>query len=82
MATHVVMPKLGLTMERGTVVKWYKVEGQAVHEGEPLAQIETDKITNDMEAPASGVLLKILVAEGQEVEVLLPIAIIGSEGEI
>ena len=81
MATQVVMPKLGLTMERGAVVKWYKAEGEAVKEGDLLAQIETDKITNDIESPISGVLVKILVAEGQEAEVLSTIAIIGSEGE-
>ena len=57
MAKEIVMPKLGLTMTEGTVSKWLKNEGDAVKEGEPLFEVETDKLTNTIEASASGTLL-------------------------
>ena len=60
MAKLVVMPKLGLTMTEGLVSRWLKAEGDAVKEGEPLFEVETDKLTNTIEATASGTLLKIL----------------------
>ena len=62
MAKVIVMPKLGLTMTEGTVSKWLKAEGDAVREGEPLFEVETDKLTNTIEAAAGGVLLKIAAA--------------------
>ena len=64
MAKEVVMPKLGLTMTEGTIENWLKAEGDAVKEGEPLFEVETDKLTNTIEATASGTLLKILAKEG------------------
>ena len=64
MAKLVVMPKLGLTMTEGLVSRWLKAEGDAVKEGEPLFEVETDKLTNTIEATASGTLLKILAKEG------------------
>jgi pyruvate dehydrogenase E2 component (dihydrolipoamide acetyltransferase) len=80
MATEVKLPRLGQGMEAGTIVKWLKAEGDAVEKGEPLYELDTDKVTQEVEADASGVLLKIAVQEG-EVEVGRTIAIIGKEGE-
>src|SRR5437868_13512934 len=79
-ATEVKLPRLGQGMESGTIVKWLKSEGEAVEKGEPLYELDTDKVTQEVEADASGVLLKITVAEG-EVEVGRTIAVIGKEGE-
>ncbi len=81
MATRIVMPKLGLTMEQGTVARWLKAEGDVVTEGEGLVEVETDKISNVVESPAAGVLLKILVPEGDEADVLAPIGVVGAAGE-
>ncbi len=81
MSKEIVMPKLGLTMTEGTVDSWYKKEGEAVKEGEKLFAVSTDKLTNDVEATASGTLLKILVPEGGTVACLTPVAVIGAQGE-
>jgi len=81
MPTEVVLPRLGLTQDEGTVVRWLKPEGSRVAKGEPLFELMTDKATLEIEAPASGVLLKILVAEGGTVAVATPIALIGEPGE-
>src|SRR5690348_17359706 len=67
-------------MESGTIVKWLKSEGEAVQKGEALYELDTDKVTQEVEAEASGVLLKIAVNEG-EVPVGETIAFIGNEGE-
>ena len=80
MATEVKLPRLGQGMESGTIVKWLKSEGERVQKGEALYELDTDKVTQEVEAEASGVLLKIAVPEG-EVEVGRTIAFIGSEGE-
>src|SRR5438876_7638204 len=80
MATEVKLPRLGQGMESGTIVKWLKSEGEHVEKGEPLYELDTDKVTQEVEADASGVLLKIAVSEG-EVEVGKTIAVIGEEGE-
>jgi len=80
MATEVKLPRLGQGMESGTIVKWLKSEGDQVEKGEPLYELDTDKVTQEVEADASGVLLKIAVAEG-EVEVGKTIAVIGEQGE-
>ncbi|WHH57035.1 dihydrolipoamide acetyltransferase family protein [Petroclostridium sp. X23] len=80
MAELVVMPKLGLTMTEGTVSNWRKAEGESVTVGEVLFDVETDKLTNEIEASASGVLRKIFVQEGV-VGVLKPLAIIGGADE-
>jgi pyruvate/2-oxoglutarate dehydrogenase complex dihydrolipoamide acyltransferase (E2) component len=66
MATEVILPKWGLTMEEGTLVAWRKKEGEQVEAGEVIAEVETEKITNELEAPVSGVISRILVAEGEE----------------
>ena len=80
MATEVKLPRLGQGMESGTIVKWLKAEGEPVQKGEPLYELDTDKVTQEVEAEASGVLLKIAVREG-EVEVGRTIGVIGEEGE-
>ena len=80
MATEVKLPRLGQGMESGTIVKWLKSEGDKVEKGEPLYELDTDKVTQEVEADASGVLLKIAVSEG-EVEVGKTIAVIGEQGE-
>jgi pyruvate dehydrogenase E2 component (dihydrolipoyllysine-residue acetyltransferase) len=80
MATEIKLPRLGQGMESGTIVKWLKSEGEPVEKGEPLYELDTDKVTQEVEADASGVLLKIAVEEG-EVEVGRTIAVIGEQGE-
>jgi pyruvate dehydrogenase E2 component (dihydrolipoamide acetyltransferase) len=80
MATEVILPRLGQGMESGTIVRWLKSEGEPVEKGEPLFELDTDKVTQEVEAEADGVLLKIAVAEG-EVPVGQTVAFIGSEGE-
>ena len=80
MANQVTLPRLGQGMESGTIVKWLKSEGDKVEKGEPLYELDTEKVTQEVEAEASGVLLKILVQEG-EVAVGKPVAVIGEEGE-
>src|SRR5438132_8892 len=80
MATEIKLPRLGQGMESGTIVKWLKSEGDQVEKGEPLYELDTDKVTQEVEADASGVLLKIAVAEG-EVPVGRTIAVIGEQGE-
>ncbi|TML53221.1 MAG: biotin/lipoyl-binding protein [Actinobacteria bacterium] len=80
MANEVKLPRLGQGMESGTIVKWLKSEGDQVEKGEPLYELDTDKVTQEVEAEASGVLLKITVAEG-EADVGTTIALIGEQGE-
>ncbi len=80
MATEVKLPRLGQGMESGTIVKWLKSEGEAVKKREPLYELDTDKVTQEVEAEADGVLLKIVVTEG-EVEVGSTVGVIGKEGE-
>src|SRR5438552_969530 len=80
MGTEIKLPRLGQGMESGTIVKWLKSEGDNVEKGEPLYELDTDKVTQEVEADASGVLLKIAVAEG-EVPVGKTIAVIGEQGE-
>jgi pyruvate dehydrogenase E2 component (dihydrolipoamide acetyltransferase) len=80
LASEVKLPRLGQGMESGTIVKWLKSEGDRVEKGEPLYELDTDKVTQEVEAEAAGVLLRIAVAEG-EVPVGETIAVIGEEGE-
>jgi pyruvate dehydrogenase E2 component (dihydrolipoamide acetyltransferase) len=80
MATEVKLPRLGQGMESGTIVRWLKAEGEAVQRGEPLYELDTDKVTQEVEAETDGVLLKIVLREG-EVQVGTTIAVIGAEGE-
>ncbi|RJP55374.1 MAG: 2-oxo acid dehydrogenase subunit E2 [Anaerolineaceae bacterium] len=78
----VIMPKAGMTMEEGTIIKWLKNEGERVQEGEDILTIETNKITMEEPAPGDGILLKILYKEGDIVPVSTVIAYIGEEGEL
>jgi pyruvate dehydrogenase E2 component (dihydrolipoamide acetyltransferase) len=81
MAEYIIMPKLGFDMDKGTIVKWIKKEGDFIEEQEVIFEIETDKTIMEVEAQVSGVLRKILVTEGEEFPVTLPIAIIGGKDE-
>jgi pyruvate dehydrogenase E2 component (dihydrolipoamide acetyltransferase) len=81
MATQVVMPKLSPTMEEGQLSRWLKKEGDKVSMGEPLAEIDTDKATMEMQALGSGVLRKILIQEGESAPLGQLIAVIGDENE-
>ncbi len=81
MATEVILPKLGLAQEEGTIVRWLKPEGSRVSKGEPLFEVMTDKATLEVESPASGVVLRILVPEGETVPVATAIAVVGDPGE-
>jgi pyruvate dehydrogenase E2 component (dihydrolipoamide acetyltransferase) len=81
MSSNVTLPRLGQGMETGTIVRWLKSEGENVEKGEPLYELDTEKVTQEVEAEASGVLLKILAGEGEEIEVGKAIAVIGQEGE-
>jgi len=79
-ATEVILPRLGQGMESGTIIRWLKSEGEPVEKGEPLFELDTDKVTQEVEAEAAGVLLKIAVSEG-EVPVGQTVAFIGTQGE-
>jgi pyruvate dehydrogenase E2 component (dihydrolipoamide acetyltransferase) len=81
MAYKVIMPKAGMAMEEGTIMKWFKQEGDKVEAGEPLLEILTDKVSMEVEAENSGTLLKILKQEGEVVPVIQTIAYIGEAGE-
>jgi pyruvate dehydrogenase E2 component (dihydrolipoamide acetyltransferase) len=80
MATEVKLPRLGQGMESGVIVRWLKAEGDTVASGEPLYELDTDKVTQEVEADVDGVLLQIVVPEG-EVEVGSTVAVIGEDGE-
>jgi pyruvate/2-oxoglutarate dehydrogenase complex dihydrolipoamide acyltransferase (E2) component len=82
MAEPILMPELGESVHEGTVSRWLKQVGDRVEEDEPIVEIMTDKVNTELQAPASGVLLKILVPEGENVEVFKPLGFIGEEGEI
>jgi pyruvate dehydrogenase E2 component (dihydrolipoamide acetyltransferase) len=81
MATKVIMPKLSPTMEEGQISRWLKKEGDKVSMGEPLAEIDTDKATMEMQALANGVLLKILIGEGEAAPLGQLIAVVGEPNE-
>ncbi len=81
MAKTLVMPQMGYDMDAGTLLRWLKQEGEEVERGEPIAEIETDKVNLEIESFDSGVVRKHLVTEGQTVPVGEAIAIIGSADE-
>ena len=81
MATEVQLPALSPTMTEGKIVKWLKKEGDSISSGEAIAEVETDKSNLEVEAFDDGVLLKILVPEGETGKVGAPIAVIGAKGE-
>ncbi len=82
MAQNIVLPKLGITMTQGTIIKWFKKEGEYIQKGEPLFEIETDKSTQEWECNISGRVAKLLVEEGGTVQVAEPIAIIVEKDEL
>ena len=81
MPTAVLMPALELAQETGKVIRWLKSPGDAVTKGEPIVEIETDKVTTEIEAPASGILRQVTAAEGDVVPVGQPIAVVFAHGE-
>lgn len=81
MVTKIVMPKLSLTMKEGTVGRWYKKEGETVEKDEPIVEVISEKATYDLEAPASGILRKILVEEGVDAPVNAVLAVITASDE-
>ncbi len=81
MASEVLLPKQGNSVESCIIVEWKVSEGDAVSTGDVILEVETDKATMEVESTADGVLLKQLVAEGDDVPVLSPIAVVGEKGE-
>ena len=81
MAVEVTMPKFGLTMHEGTVQRYFKAVGDSVSAGDPLYEVETEKVLYEVEAPASGVLAVALVEEGATVECGVAVAVIAEAGE-
>lgn len=81
MATEIALPQWGMEMQDGTVVKWLKNEGDLVEKGESLVEIETAKLTSEMESTCSGVLAHILVQKGDTIPVGAVLAIVGAPGE-
>lgn len=81
MATEVVLPVLGITVEKGRIVEWVKREGDVVGKGEIIFIVETDKVTTEVESPASGILAKIIVPAGIEVPVMEVVGVITAPGE-
>ncbi|MGQ9666672.1 MAG: biotin/lipoyl-containing protein, partial [Anaerolineae bacterium] len=81
MVKEVIMPKMGQTMEAGTIIEWYFKEGDTVKKGEPIFKFESDKAALEAEAPASGTLLKILRHPGEIVPILEVVGLIGEPGE-
>jgi pyruvate dehydrogenase E2 component (dihydrolipoamide acetyltransferase) len=81
MAVKVIMPQAGQDLETGLVKQWLKAEGDADAKGEPIVQIETEKVSLDVEAPAAGVLLRIVVPDATETAIFSTIGIIGQPGE-
>lgn len=71
-----ILPKLGLTMDEGTIVTWHKREGDSVAAGEALFDVETDKVTMAVESPAGGYLRKVVVGDGQTVPVTTVVALL------
>jgi pyruvate dehydrogenase E2 component (dihydrolipoamide acetyltransferase) len=81
MPTDVIMPALGMAQETGKVLRWLKSEGETVAKGEPLMEVETDKVTVEVEAPADGTLAGLTAGEGEDVPVGRPVAVILAPGE-
>lgn len=81
MATEVIIPALGVVVEKVKILKWFKSEGNRVREGEPLLEIESDKVTMEIPSPTSGILGCILYGVGSEVPITKVVAVIVGEGE-
>jgi pyruvate dehydrogenase E2 component (dihydrolipoamide acetyltransferase) len=82
MATNVILPALGMSQDTGKIVHWLKAEGEQVAQGEPLVEIETDKATVEIEAPASGLLARVTASDGDDVPVGQVIAVVLALGEV
>lgn len=76
---EVLLPQWGMGMSEGTITSWLKSVGDTVQEDEVIAEVETEKVTADLEAPASGVLVEILAEAGETVEVRSVVALIEQE---
>lgn len=81
MASKIVLPKWGMGLNEGTILKWLKAEGDLVSEGEPIVEIETAKAVEEAPAPESGRLVRIVVPAGETVETFTTIGIIAADGE-
>src|SRR5438067_5448024 len=81
MPVEVIMPMLGMAQETGKVVRWLKAEGETVAKAEPLMEVETDKVTVEIEAPAAGTLAGVTASEGEDVAVGQVIAYVLGDGE-
>jgi pyruvate/2-oxoglutarate dehydrogenase complex dihydrolipoamide acyltransferase (E2) component len=81
LATEVLLPQWGMGMQEGTVVSWLKSEGDAVTEGEAIVEVEAEKVSATIEAPASGILESIKVREGETVRIYSTLGLIKSEDE-
>ena len=81
MATAVIMPKQGQSVETCIITKWFKQKGDSVSVGDILFSYETDKAAFDLESTAEGILLDVFFSEGAEVPVLANVAVIGKSGE-
>ena len=81
MAVEIVMPRLSDSMEEGTILQWFVAEGDAVAEGEPLVEVETDKASVTYESEHAGTVLRIAAQTGDSVAVGAVIATVGEAGE-
>ena len=81
MPADVIMPALGMAQETGKILRWLKADGAAVAKGEPLLEVETDKVTVEIESPADGTLAGVSAGEGADVPVGTVIALVLVEGE-
>ncbi len=81
MATEIKMPRFGMTMKQGKLAKWHKQEGDTVEKGDPLFEVETEKITNTVQSVASGILFQIVIQTGETVPVGAVLAVVAAEGE-
>src|SRR5438309_10032675 len=82
MSTEILMPELGESVHEGTVSRWLKKEGELVKEDEPVVEIMTDKVNTELPSPATGILSKILIQEGDQVEVFHAMGIIEEQGSV
>ena len=80
MKKEIIMPKIGLDMEEGTIVKWLKQPGDKIEAGEAIAEIETDKAVTEVECAVSGTVAELVAEEGDEVEITKTIAWVEVEG--
>lgn len=82
MAEEILMPELGESVHEGTVSRWLKNVGDTIKEDEPVVEIMTDKVNTELQAPAAGILIKILIPEGENVKVFEPLGLIGTSAEM